>query len=107
MPTLLKRRKKKIIPSDRPSAVTGNFELHYEEVVRNNRFAIIAFAVTGLLAITAFIPSAVYQSVAGTNTVTIEAEDTMLEGGVQISSDTEASDGLFIIFAGDASTDQP
>lgn len=106
MPTLLRRRKKKIPNADRPAAVTGNFELHYEEVVRSNRFVIIAFAATGLLAIAAFIPTAVYQSVAGSSTVSMEAENAQLSDDIQISVDAQASDGRFILFSGAAGNDQ-
>jgi hypothetical protein len=106
MANLLRRRKNKIPHADRPAAVTGNFELHYEEVVRNNRFAIIAFIATGLVAMAAFIPTAVYHSVAGSSTVTIEAENAQVIDGARISTDAGASDGRFILFSGSVEDNQ-
>ena len=53
MPSIpfIKRKNKHQAHVDRPLTVTGNFELHYEEVVRRNRLAIIAFVATGLAAL--------------------------------------------------------
>jgi hypothetical protein len=59
---------------DRPNVITGNFELQYEDVVHRNRFVIIAFALTGLLAVAAFIPAAVYQSTADSQRIIVEVE---------------------------------
>ena len=97
IPKIRRRGSKRQINVDRPLSVTANFELHYEEVVKHNKFAIIAFLATGLLAIGAFIPTAVYQSVAGTETVTIETEDAKLSNGAQVESDPAAAGGLYIV----------
>lgn len=98
VPSLVKRRSRRQGHVDRPTTVTGNFELHYEEVVRNNRFAIIAFLATGLIAVAAFIPTAVYQSVAGSDAATVESEDANLSGNAKVGTDSEASGGRFIMF---------
>jgi hypothetical protein len=67
-----KRRNKHQAHVDRPTVITGNFEMHYEEVVHQNRFVIIVFALTGLLAVAAFIPAAVYRSTADSQRVIVE-----------------------------------
>ena len=94
----IKRKNKRQAHVDRPLTVTGSFELHYEEVMRRNRLAIIAFVATGLIAIAAFIPTAVYHSVAGTETVTVEPEDASLNDKVQVGKDPDTSGGEFILF---------
>jgi len=82
---------------DRPEVITGNFELHYEEVVHNNRFIIVAFALTGLLAVAAFIPSAVYESTADSQRVSVEVETGKVANPNQVmivkGDSTAASDG--------------
>ena len=60
---------------DRPNVITGNFELQYEDVVHRNRFIIIAFALSGLLAVATFIPAAVYRSTADSQRIIVEAEN--------------------------------
>jgi hypothetical protein len=75
MAKILRRRNKHQEHIDRPTSVTGNFELQYEEVVRRNRFIIIALSATGLIALAAFIPSAVYYSTARSDEVILEAEN--------------------------------
>lgn len=97
IPKIRRRGQKQQMAVDRPLSVTANFELHYEEVVRNNKFAIIAFLATGLVAVASFIPTAVYQSVAGTETVTIETEDANLTNGAKVESDPKATGGLYIL----------
>ncbi len=100
MPTmsLIKRKNKRQAHVDRPNVVTGNFELHYEEIVRRNRFVVIAFAATALIAVAAFIPTAVYQSVAGSDTVIVEPEEANLSGGAAVGTDADAASGRFIQF---------
>jgi len=99
IPKLRRRGEKHQSRVDRPLTITDNFELHYEEVVRHNKFAIIAFLTTGLVAMAAFIPAAVYQSVAGTETVTIESEEAKLSNGAQLGSDDTAAGGQFILLS--------
>ena len=96
--SLTKRRNRRQTHVDRPATVTGDFELHYEEIVRRNRFALIAILATGLIAVAAFIPTAVYHSVAGTKTVIVEPEEADLSGSAKVGSDSMASGGKFIIF---------
>jgi len=99
IPKLRRRGEKHQSHVDRPITVTGNFELHYEEVVKHNRFAIIAFLTTGLVAVAAFVPAAVYQSVAGTETVTVESEEAELSNGAQVGSDESAAGGQYILLS--------
>lgn len=72
MPKL--RRGRRTREKHKPEAVTGSFELHYEDVVSRNRYALVAIFATGLLLLAAFIPSAVYHSIAGPDKASIEAE---------------------------------
>lgn len=102
--SLVKRRNRRQGHVDRPTTVTGNFELHYEEVVRNNRFAIIALLATGLVAVATFIPTAVYQSVAGSDAATVESEEAKLSGDAKVGTDSEASGGRFIFFVDSSKT---
>ena len=69
------RNKKFQAHVDRPTVITGNFELHYEDVVRSNRFVIVAFVLTGMLAVAAFIPAAVYESTADSQRTIVEVEN--------------------------------
>ena len=71
----IKRHKKHQAHVDRPIVITGNFDLHYEDVVHRNRFAIIAFVLTGMLAVAAFIPAAVYRSTADSKRIIVEVEN--------------------------------
>ncbi len=103
MPPLsrFKRRSKHQAHVDRPNIITGNFELHYEEVVHRNRFVIIAFALTGLLAVAAFIPSAVYQSTADSQRVTVEVENGKITNPAQVTiirGDSAAGGDSYIEF---------
>ena len=102
IPSLLKRRNNKHQAHvDRPAIITGNFELHYEDVVRRNRFIIISFVATGLLAVAAFVPAAVYQSTADNQRVTIEAEDGKITNPAQIiiiKGDNDAGEDGYIEF---------
>ena len=59
---------------DRPIVITGKFDLHYEDVVQHNRFAIIAFVLVGLLSVAAFVPAAVYRSNADSRRIIIDVE---------------------------------
>lgn len=78
MPTLspFKRREKKHQAHvNRPVIITGNFDLSYEDVVHRNRLVIIAFIASGLLAVAAFMPAAVYRSTADSQRIILQAED--------------------------------
>ncbi len=55
-------------------AVTGGFELHYEDVVGRNRLALVALFASALLLVAAFIPKAIDQSIADTDRISAEAE---------------------------------
>lgn len=97
IPRIRRRVNKQRQAVDRPISVTADFDLHYEEVIRSNKFAIIAFLTTGLIAVASFIPTAVYKSVAGTETITVETEDSSLTGGAAVQVSDDASGGLYII----------
>lgn len=76
MPALpkLPRKNKHQSHVDRPAVITGNFSLHYEDVINNNRFLVTFFVLTGLLAAAVFVPTAVYQSTADSQRIIIDAE---------------------------------
>jgi uncharacterized protein YbcV (DUF1398 family) len=97
----LRRRNKHQAHVDRPDAITGNFELHYEDVIHRNRAFIITFIATGLLAIAAFVPAAVYKSTADSQRVIIEVESGKITNPTQITiikGDPEAGGGGYIEF---------
>ncbi len=73
MPTLRRGYKRR---SDKHKAeiVTGDFELHYEDIVNRNRIALVALFSSALILLAAFIPSAINQSVADTDQISVEAE---------------------------------
>ena len=81
----IKRYKKHQAHVDRPTAITGNFELHYEDVVHRNRFAIVALILTGMLALAAFIPAAVYRATADSKRVIIEVEGGKITNPTQVT----------------------
>lgn len=86
---------------DRPNVIMGNFELNYEEVVRRNRFVVISFVLTGILAVAAFIPAAVYQSTADSQRTIVEVEDGKITNPAQIivvKGDIEAGGAGYIEF---------
>jgi len=97
----IKRTNKHQAHVDRPVVITGNFELHYEDVLRRNRLAVIAFMVTGMLAVAAFVPAAVYQSTANNERITIDVEDGKIINPGQITivkGDTQAGGNGYIEF---------
>jgi hypothetical protein len=98
---LLKRKQKLSEHVDKPAIVTGNFELHYEEVVKRNRYAIIALIAGGLLALGAFIPSAVYHSVANEERVIVEVESGKINNPAlitEVHGDVSAGESGYIEF---------
>jgi len=93
----------------KPEVVTGSFELHYEDVVSRNRFALVILFGTGLLVLAAFIPSAVYRSVAGSDRASIEAESGIIINAdfvKQIDNDVTASGDSYIEFQPVPSTEE-
>jgi hypothetical protein len=52
-------------PKHHPEIVTGRFDLHYEEIVQRNRFMVVTGAVILITGLAAYVPFAVYKSVAG------------------------------------------
>lgn len=95
------KRNKRQARVDRPALITGNFDLHYEDVIQHNRFVIIAVIVTGLLAVAAFIPAAVYETTADSQRVIIEAENGKITNPAQITvikGDTAAGGDGYIEF---------
>lgn len=100
MPSL--RRSKSRPQKHKPEVVTGGFELHYEDVVHRNRFVLITLFASGLILLAAFIPSAVYQSVAEQDIVSIEAENGLIinpEYVRLVEGDMNASDDGYIEFS--------
>jgi len=99
--TRFKRRDKHQAHVDRPVVITGNFDLHYEDIIRRNRFVVIGFVATGLLAIAAFIPAAVYRSTADSQRVIVQAEDGKVTNPAQVivvKGDITTGDGGYIQF---------
>lgn len=68
------RRRFRRTPRHRPAVVTGNFSLHYEDVVKHNRYLVVTVVTAALLALTVFVPFAAYRSYAGNDRITVEAE---------------------------------
>ncbi len=100
MPTL-RRGYKRRAEKHKPEVVTGSFELHYEDVVNRNRFALVALFASGLVLIAAFIPSAVYHSVAERDQVSVEAENGIVinpELVERVNGDMTASEDGYIEF---------
>lgn len=85
---VLRRNRKTTKEKHRPEVVTGDFELHFEDVVNRNRYALVALFASGLVLLAVFVPSAVYQSMAGNDKVSVEAE----QGEVANSSLVEIVD---------------
>lgn len=101
LPRIKRRHAKHQAHVDRPIVVTGNFELNYEDVLRRNRFVIIALMATSLLAVAAFIPSAVYQSTADSQRITVEVENGKITNPAQLTvvkGDTAAGGDGYIEF---------
>lgn len=101
MPSLRRLERKRREKTIKPEIVTGNFELHYEEIVSRNRIALVAVFATGLVLLAAFVPSAVYQSVADTDQVSVEVESgvvTRPELVTKVEGDMTASGNGYIEF---------
>ncbi len=99
MPSL--RRSKSRPQKHKPEVVTGGFELHYEDVVQRNRYIVIGLFASGLILLAAFIPSAVYQSVAEQDIVSVEAEQGLIINPDYVrlvEGDMNASDDGYIEF---------
>ncbi|MBA2279456.1 hypothetical protein H0V99_03405 [Candidatus Saccharibacteria bacterium] len=97
----LRRGRRVRTEKHKPEIVTGNFELHYEDVIQRNRFVLIALFASGLVLLTAFIPSAVYRSIADTDQVSIEVEKGVIvhpELVNTVSDDVSASGNSYIEF---------
>lgn len=98
---ILKRGTKIRREKRRPEAVTGNFELHYEDVVNRNRFTLVALFASGLVLLAVVVPSAVYQSVADTGRVSVEAESGVLINSdlvTKVENDVTASGNSYLEF---------
>ena len=85
----------------KPEVVTGSFELHYEDVVSRTRIALVAVCATGLVLLAAFIPSAVYRSVAGNDKASVEVESGIIinpDSVIIVDNDITASGDGYIEF---------
>lgn len=71
---ILRRSGKEKREKHKPEVVTGDFELHFEDIVNRNRFALVAVFASGLVLLAVFVPTAVYHSVADSERVSVEAE---------------------------------
>ena len=81
----IKRNNKYQAHVDRPIVITGNFNLQYEDVIKHNKYIIIAVFATGLLAVASFIPTAVYQSTADSQRITVEVENGTVSNPAQLT----------------------
>lgn len=102
MPTI--RRRSRFIRREKPlkpEVITGNFELHYEDVVNRNRYALVALFATGLILAAAFIPRVVNRSLARPDHVSLEAENGTVFNQEQVrivGGDITASQSSYIEF---------
>lgn len=62
--------------------VTGDFELHFEEVVNYNRFIVLILVTGSLILLAMMVPGLAYDSQAGVDNTLLEAE-----GGKVINSE--------------------
>jgi len=100
MPTL-RRGYRRRTEKHKAEAVTGGFELHYEDVVNRNRFALIAVFASALVILAAFVPNVIDQSIADTDQISIEVEDgKVINSGLVeiIKGDVTASEDGYIKF---------
>jgi hypothetical protein len=98
---ILKRGRKIRHHKHKPEVVTGDFELHYEDVVNRNRYAMVALLASGLVLLAVFVPSVVYRSVADTDNISVEAEQGRVinpELVTKVEGDVTASDNSYIEF---------
>ncbi len=100
MPTL-RRGYKRRVEKHKQEVVTGAFELHYEDVVNRNRFALIALFASALILVAAFIPRVIDTSIADTDQISVEAEGgTIINPHLVelVSGDMTASEDGYIEF---------
>ena len=86
-----------------PEVVTGNFELHYEDVIHRHSKLVVALFASGLLMLGVFIPKAVDQSSAGSDHVTVEVELGKVSNPTyvsKVSGDISAGNDSYIEFSG-------
>jgi hypothetical protein len=100
MPSIRRNRRARV-DKHKPEVVTGKFELHYEDIVKENRFAVVSIFATGLVLLAIFIPGAVYQSTARPDQVSVEVESGLIvnpELVTKVENDVSASDNSYIEF---------
>lgn len=98
---ILKRANKNRLEKQKPDVITGDFELHYEDIVSRNRYSLVALMTTGLILLAAFIPNIVHRSTAKIDYVSIEAESGVIanpEFVKSVKDDFSASSGSYIEF---------
>lgn len=98
---ILRRGNKNRRDKTKPEVITGDFELHYEDVINRNRYALVAVFASGLVLLAVFVPSAVYYSTADTDRVSVEAESGLITNPQLVTKaggDATASEGGFIEF---------
>ena len=98
---IIRRSRKIRHEKHKPEVVTGEFELHYEDVVSRNRYALVAIFASGLVLLAVFVPTAVYHSVAETEQISVEAEQGLIinpEYVTKVEGDITASGNTYIEF---------
>lgn len=85
----------------KPELVTGDFELHYEDIVNRNRFALVALIAFGLVLLAALTPKVADYSNADSDKFLIDIESGYMSNQDKlniISDDPEAGGSTFIEF---------
>jgi len=80
------------------TVVTGKFDLHYEDLIKRNRYLLMALTGGTIALLAIVIPVAVYRSLAGTGAASLEAEDGTLTTQAVATTDATASGGQYVTF---------
>lgn len=81
--------------------VTGDFELHYEDVINRNRFALVALIVFGLVFLAALTPKVADYSSADSDKFLIDVETGTINNRSLVnivSGDSEAGGATYVEF---------
>lgn len=98
---ILRRTAKNNKKTHKPELVTGDFELHYEDVINRNRFALVALIAFGLVVLAALTPKVADYSSADSDKLLIDIESGYVSNPHKlniISNDPEAGGSTFIEF---------
>lgn len=85
----------------KPEVVTGDFELHFEDVINRNKYMLMAILASGLVLLAVVVPGVVYYSVADPDIVSVEVESGQVANPQRVlkaDGDATASGGSFVEF---------